>query len=168
MCHELRPKLGCAKRNKGGVESIPYEVKILSCLGRGEVWDSIVELCNDVPSEATSLLTFFTRFLIAMRERYEDEMIHLLTIYRAPRRSSNQFWISLPTEDTRDVWVSWMEFTSIGTCVRLNGNMYPRGKIHILQLDGNVPWVTSVGSLPLNLQILDPSTTKQHANMMKP
>ena len=55
-----------------------FEIKILSCLrrlGRGECWDSIVELCNDLPAR-TTLQSFFGKFVKAMRDKYENEFIH--------------------------------------------------------------------------------------------
>ena len=75
---ELRPELDCAPTNKGGVESIPLEIKILACLrhmGRGEVWDTIKELCDNVPSIST-LSTFFHKFVKVFRAKYQDEFIH--------------------------------------------------------------------------------------------
>ena len=78
LCNDLRPKLARGRVNNAGVESIPYEVKILASLrrlGRGECWDTIVELTDDIPSE-TTLSIFFTKFVRAVRERYESEMIH--------------------------------------------------------------------------------------------
>lgn len=78
LCTDLRPKLECASHNKGGVESIPFEIKVLACLrhlGRGECWDTIKELCNDIPS-ITTLQSFFPRFTKAMREVYQDDVIH--------------------------------------------------------------------------------------------
>ena len=58
-----------------GVEAIPFEIKVLSCLrrlGRGEVWDTIRELCQDIPS-AETLRTFFKKFVKVMRQRYYGE-----------------------------------------------------------------------------------------------
>ena len=78
ICEDLRPVIGCKSHNNGGVESIPFEVKVLACLrhlGRGECWDTIKELCQDLVSH-TTLPRFFTRFTQAMREMYEDDMIH--------------------------------------------------------------------------------------------
>ena len=62
----------------GGTRKIPYEIKILACLrrlSRGEVWDTIAELCHDLVTPEC-LEQFFSRFLIVMRERYEEKMIH--------------------------------------------------------------------------------------------
>ena len=78
LCKDLKEKLGGSPYNNAGVESIPYEIKILACLrhlGRGEVWDTIVELCNDLTCVET-LRSFFKRFLTAMKKQYLDEMIH--------------------------------------------------------------------------------------------
>ena len=68
----------CAKTNKGGVESIPFEIKVLACLrymGRGEVWDTIVELCNDIPS-VTTLQNFSPKFCKEMKNTYKEGYIH--------------------------------------------------------------------------------------------
>jgi hypothetical protein len=59
------------------VESIPYEIKVLACLrrlGRGEVWDTIVELVQDLTCRQT-LSGFFTKFVKAMRSHF-GHVIH--------------------------------------------------------------------------------------------
>ena len=40
-------------------------------MGRGKVWDTIVEFCDDIPSE-TTLRTFPTTFFHTMLSRYES------------------------------------------------------------------------------------------------
>lgn len=78
MATELQPIIGCKKTNNGGVEGIPIEIKILAALrhlGRGEVWYTIKELCNDKVSIQT-LSSFFVTFVSAMCDKYQDIMIH--------------------------------------------------------------------------------------------
>ena len=41
----------------------------------GEVWDTIKELCNDIP-HVTTLSRFFARFIRAMRDTYGETYIH--------------------------------------------------------------------------------------------
>ena len=66
------------KKRKWSVENIPFEIKVLASLrhlGRGECWDTIVELCNDLTC-ITTLSKFFKEFTKAMCEVYGDVMIH--------------------------------------------------------------------------------------------
>ena len=96
LCNDLRTELKCAERNAGHVESIPYEVKVLSSLrrlSRGETWDTIVELCDDIPCE-TILSGFFKKFLKTMKKRYGDEMIH-------PPRTEEELFSVLKTSTRR-------------------------------------------------------------------
>ena len=75
----MKPLMGIRDRNNGGVESIPFEIKVLSSLrrvGRGSCWDTIRELCQDIPCMRT-LREFFRKFCRAFRERYEDEYLHI-------------------------------------------------------------------------------------------
>ena len=44
-------------------------------MGRGEVWDTIVELCNDIPS-TTTLSKFFPKFCEEMKNTYAEGYIH--------------------------------------------------------------------------------------------
>ena len=78
ICVDLKPILQPKDTNATGVEAIPFTVKVLACLrrlGRGEVWDTIVELCQDKVSEET-LRIFFKTFVYTMKQHYGEEMIH--------------------------------------------------------------------------------------------
>ena len=75
----MKPLMGIRDSNNGGVESIPFEIKVLACLrrvGRGSCWETIKELCQDIPCQRT-LREFFRDFCRAFRKRYEDEYIHI-------------------------------------------------------------------------------------------
>ena len=67
----MKPLMGIRDRNNGGVESIPFEIKVLSSLrrvGRGSCWDTIKELCQDIPCMRT-LREFSRKFCRAFRAR---------------------------------------------------------------------------------------------------
>lgn len=94
---DLRPILD-VEPSKNGVEPIPLEIKVLASLrhmGRGECWDTIVELCNDKTC-ITTLSNFFRRFIKAMREVYEETMIH-------PPRTSTELESVLTRSEKRGI-----------------------------------------------------------------
>ena len=70
--------MGDSSTNAAYVEAVPLEIKILASLrrlGRGEAWDTITELCNDLCC-AETLRSFFTKFTRTMIHVFGDEWIH--------------------------------------------------------------------------------------------
>ena len=112
------------------MESIPFEIKVLACLrhlGRGECWDTIVELCNDKTC-VTTLQKFFGQFIEAMCRIYRDSVIH-------PPRTATELQSVLSRSERRGfpgcigyldgVHVHWDKCPSMWKHLATGKNPYP-------------------------------------------
>ena len=134
-------------------------------LARGEVWDTIKELTNDIPSEAT-LSNFFSRFCVAMRTQYQEEMIH------APR--TEEELESVLMTSTRRGYPGCIGFMDGVHCA---WDMCPVGWRHLFTGKDPVPsigWQCSVNHQrrfisvsPGNLGSVNDKTAVQYDNFVK-